>query len=271
MTTRIKNFKIFIGTLLGVLVLGTGTLIINKHLNNNQELKMYEKNTDAFDYNVKLDYSLISTDRVVAGELIYLKDEEYQLYKQTTYLSFLKKISRIAFQDRDIKESDNFYESKYSTETVMTNIASKYKDIKNKHIVNYLNEIEYNNRYLMVNNTYVLSSTNDYEYIKEVIYFVNPKTYLVEKGLEIDFKYNYINDDLKYSKANIIESDIISSINTILEDSINVYKDLNTKKDIFAKNIETKYGFTVDTMYVFNRNTVTANSCDNKEVVQYSY
>jgi len=271
MTKRIKNFKIFIKTLLCVLVLGVGSLITSHYLNKNQELKQYSKNKDSFNYNVCANYSLINTERVLAGEQIYLQDEEYQLYKQTTYLSFLKKISRIAFEDIDIQESDSFYEVKYSKDTLINNVSSTYKNIKNKHISNYLNEITYNNKYLIVNNTYLLNEKEDYEYIKEVIYFVNPKTYLVEKGVEIDFKYNHINDDLQYSKSHSIKNDIINSINTVLEDSINVYKDLNSKKNIVVKQIEAEYGFKVSKMYVLNRNTVTVNSFDNKENIQYVY
>ena len=117
MTTRIKNFKIFIGTLLCVLCIGTGYLIVKHYLNYNQELKKYAKNKDGFKYNVVVDYSIISVDRLLAGEQIYLTDEEYQKYKQTTYLSFVKKISKIAFQDNNIKEADTFYEAKYSANT----------------------------------------------------------------------------------------------------------------------------------------------------------
>lgn len=271
MSKRIKNFKIFIGTLSCVLILGVGILITNYYLSDNQELKKYSKNKDSFDYDVSLEYSSISTERVLAGEQIYLKDEEYQLYQKTTYLSFLKKISRIAFQDVDIKESDTFYEAKYSTNASISNVSSKYKDIKNKHILKYLNDLNNNKKYLTVNNTYLLNSKEEYEYIKEVVYFVNPETYLVEKGLEIDFKYNYKNDNLEYSEAHVIEDDIISSINNLLEDSINVYNDLDSKKDVFAQKIEAEYGFKVDKMYVFNRNTVIANSIDNKDTVKYSY
>lgn len=271
MSKRIKNFKIFIGTLSCVLILGVGILIINNYLSDNRELKKYSKNKDSFEYDVLLDYSSINTERVLAGEQIYLKDEEYQLYQKTTYLSFLKKISRIAFQDANIEESDTFYEAKYSTNTSISNVSSKYKDIKNKHILKYLNDLNNNKKYLTVNNTYLLDAEEEYEYIKEVIYFINSETYLVEKGLEINFKYNYKNDDLEYSEAHAIEDDAINSINNLLEDSINVYNDLNSKKDVFAEKIESEYGFKVNKMYVFNRNTVIANSIDNKDTVKYSY
>lgn len=271
MSKRIKNFKIFIGTLSCVLIIGTGLLIKKHYLSNTQELKKYSKNKDSFEYDVLVDYSSISTERVLVGEQIYLKDEEYQLYQKTTYLSFIKKISKIAFQDVNIKESDTFYEAKYSKDVVINNESSRYKDIKNKHILKYLNDLDNSEKYLTVNNTYLINSKEEYDYIKEVVYFVNPETYLVENGLEIDFKYNYKNDDLEYSEAHIIEDDKIKSINTLLEDSINVYNDLNSKKDIFAEKIESEYGFEVDKMYVFNRNTVIANSIDNKDTVKYSY
>ena len=94
MSKRIKNFKIFIGTLSCVLILGVGILIINNYLSDNRELKKYSKNKDSFEYDVLLDYSSINTERVLAGEQIYLKDEEYQLYQKTTYLSFLKNIRK---------------------------------------------------------------------------------------------------------------------------------------------------------------------------------
>lgn len=271
MSKRVKNFKIFIGTLSCILIIGTGMLIKKYYLNDAQELKRYSKNKDSFEYNVLVDYSSINTDMILTEEQIYLSDEEYKLYEKTIYLSFVKKISKLAFQGVNIQEADTFYESKYSTDVVISSESSKYKDIKNKHILKYLDGLDDSNKYLTVNNTYLLKSKEEYDYIKEVVYFVNPETYLVEKGLEIDFKYNHKNDDLQYSEAHIIADIEINSINNLLEDSINVYDDLNSKKDVFAERIETEYGFKVYRMYVFDSNTVIANSIDNKESIQYSY
>lgn len=266
MSERIKNFKYFKYTLICVLVLGMFLTIYHMRNNLSSSTNVYKKNKDNYEYNIDVSYDKITPERIIAGEEIYLNEDEYSLYKKTIPLVFAKKINRLAILEKGIKEADEFYEAKYSESNNISNEPSRYKTIKTEFVNKYLKENLSDKKYLTTSNTYLLDSKDGFDYIKEIIYFVDTKEFKIHKMIEINSKYNYKKDIIEYADINEIDNEHIEKINGLISESLLVYNQINSKKNDIVEEILKKDNIKVDKLYIFNRTTVIGNSKDNKTI-----
>lgn len=266
MSERIKNFKYFKYTLICVLVLGMFLTIYHMRNDLSSSTNVYKKNKDNYEYNIDISYDKITHERIIAGEEIYLNEDEYSLYKKTIPLVFAKKINRLAILETGIKEADEFYEAKYSENNNVTNEPSRYKTIKTELVNKYLKENLSDKKYLTTSNTYLLDSKDGFDYIKEIIYFVDTKEFKIHKMIEINSKYNYKKDIIEYADINEIDNEHIEKINGLISESLLVYNQINSKKNDIVDDILKKDNIKVDKLYIFNRTTVIGNSKDNKTI-----
>lgn len=266
MSERIKNFKYFKYTLICVLVLGMFFTIYNMRNNLSSSTNVYKKNKDNYNYNIDIVYDKINPERILAGEEIYLNEDEYSLYKKTIPLAFAKKINRLAILEKGIKEANVFYEAKYSESNNTSNEPSRYKTIKTELVNKYLKENLSDRKYLTTSSTYLLDSKDGFDYIKEIIYFVDTKEFKIHKMIEINSKYNYKKDVIEYADINEINNERIEKVNSLISESMLVYNQINSKKSDIVEDISKKKNIKVNKLYIFNRTTVIGTSKDNKTI-----
>lgn len=265
MSERIKNFKVFQKTFAVVFIVGSLITFFTLYNNPNN----YHINRDKYNYSVDLSYAKINEDRVLAGEEIYLNEEEYSLYEKTIPLRIIKKINRLSYLDSGFKEATIFYEAKYSEKVALSNEASKYKLAKTDLLNEYLKKNLSDKKYLTTSNVYLLSSKDNFDYIKEVVYFVDTATFELKSAIEINSKYDHKNDSLKYASLKEVPLNELDTINSILKDSISTYNKLNEVKEEIVKENETKKNkasqmFIYDNenviLYMDNNSTIKVNA-----------
>lgn len=236
MSERIKNFKLFQKTFAIVFIIGSLITLFLLYNNPNN----YHRNRDNYNYKVELSYDKINSDRILAGEEVYLSDEEYLLYENTIPLRFIKKINRLSYLDSGFKEASTFYEAKYSEKVALSNEKSKYKLAKTELITTYLKKNLTDKKYLTTSNVYLLSSKDTFDYIKEVVYFIDTENFTLKSAIEINSKYDYRNDSLEYSNFKEVPSKEVQTINSILKESVSVYNNINDKKETIVKENKVK-------------------------------
>lgn len=271
MSERIKNYKIFIGTLVGMLAIGSVVLIANIKNGSDINLKKYENNVDNYNYDIVADYSSLNSTQVLAGEEVLLDEQEHNLYRKALPLSLLKKINRLAYTKEGIKEADEFYEVKYSEKIAISNEYSMYKAVKTQLLNEIIKESLNEKKYLTTSNVFLLDSKDGFDYLKEVIYFVDSTTYEVVEIFEINSKYNHKEDKVSYASGKQYNDETTKDINNLLSDSLNLYNEVNSKKENISRELEEKYKGNIEKMYIFNRNTVLVDIQDKKEPVIYEY
>lgn len=259
MTERMKNFKLFKKTLAAVLVVGslvTAFVIYNSPHD-------YRKNKDKYNYTVELSYDKITQDRILTGEEVYLNEEEYKLYENTISLRLIKKINRLSYLDSGFKEATEFYEAKYSDKVALSNEDSKYKVAKTELINEYLTNNLSDKKYLTTSNVYLLSSKDDFDYIKEVVYFIDTTTFEIKSAIEIDSKYSHKKDVLEYADYTELSSKEVSTINEKLNESMTKYTDLNSLKDALKKEYNDG---NISKVYIYDSNTLILYMDNNKTI-----
>lgn len=263
MSERIKNFKLFQKTL--AIVCAAGALVTVFTLCNNPN--NYHKNKDKYNYNVELSYDKINDDRILAGEEIYLSDDEYALYENTIPLRIIKKINRLSYSDSGFKEATAFYEAKYSEEVALSNEASRYKKVKTELVKEFLDKHLSDKKYLTTSNVYLLSSKEDFDYIKEVVYFIDTATFELKTAIEIDSKYNHKEDLLEYANYKELSESETLMINEKLRSSITIYNSINDIKENLKKNntkLSQVFIYDADTVILYKEdNSTTKESISN--------
>lgn len=258
MSERIKNFKIFQKTFAVVFTIGVLVTLFLLYNSPNT----YSINKDNYNYTVDLSYDNISSDRVLAGEEVYLNEDEFSLYEKTIPLRIIKKINRLAYLDSEVKEATDFYEAKYSEDVALSNVASKYKLAKNEIINKYLEKNLSDMKYLTASNVYLLSSKDDSDYIKEVVYFIDANTFELKSSIEINAKYDYKKDILKYANYKEVSAKEVETINAILKDSRSVYENINSLKEEIIKDNESKE-VKVAQIFIYDNENVILNMNNN--------
>ena len=263
MSERIKNFKIFKNTLILVFVIGVIFTLYNL-LNNHDN---YQKNKDGYDYSVDISYDKVNIERLLAGEEIYLDKDEYSLFEKTIPLKFIKKVNRLAFLDKGIKETTTFYEAKYSEKVTVSHESSKYKIAKAELINNYLNEKLSDKKYLTTSNVYLLSSNGDFDYIKEVVYFVNTTDFTVKAILEINSKYSHKEDLLEYSSCTELDNNFITKTNELVKEAQSVYNEIDSNKDSIYNKILKENNLKTEKIYIYDKKNIIAY-LENKSTIK---
>lgn len=268
MSERIKNFKIFIGSLVFVSMIGV-VIVVTTNLDRNINLSNYNNNKDSFNYEPNIDYATLNVEMLLAGEEIYLNEAEYNLNIKNMPLVFLSKINRVAFANSNIKEADAFYDNKKSTKSNMFHDESLYKKVKSIHVNDFLNSLEDNSlrgKYLSLPKTFKLGEKDGFDYIKEVISFVNVETYTVEHILVIDSKYNHDKDKLEYSSSYLMDGKDVDAINELIYNTMNVYNEINSKKAVIQNDLKNEYKLNIEKIYIFDRTNIIATTDENKNV-----
>lgn len=268
MSERIKNFKIFIGSLVFVSMIGV-VIVVTTNLDRNINLSNYNNNKDSFNYEPNIDYATLNVEMLLAGEEIYLNEAEYNLNIKNMPLVFLSKINRVAFANSNIKEADAFYDNKKSTKSNMFHDESLYKKVKSIHVNDFLNSLEDNSlrgKYLSLPKTFKLGEKDGFDYIKEVISFVNVETYTVEHILVIDSKYNHDKDKLEYSNSYLMDGKDVDAINELIYNTMNVYNEINSKKAVIQNDLKNEYKLNIEKIYIFDRTNIIATTDENKNV-----
>ena len=272
MSERIKNFKIFIGSMAFVSLIG-GAIVVTTNLDRNIKLSNYSSNSDNFNYDINIDYESLNVEMLLAGEEIYLNEDEYNLNKRNIPLAFISKVNRIAYANSNIKEANSFYDNKKSTSSNMFHDESLYKKVKSIHINNFFKSLDdstVRGKYLSLYKTFKLGEKDGYDYIKEMISFVNVDTYLVEHILVIDSKYNHDKDKLEYSNAYLMDIEDIEVINELVYNTMNVYNEINSKKTIIQDDLKNIHNLNIEKAYIFDRTNIIATTNENKNI-KYSF
>lgn len=274
MSKRIENFKIFIGLIVIISLIG-GLIVVTNTLDKTIKLTNYSDNLDNFDYDVNVDYDGLNIEMFLAGEEIYLDDAEYNLNIKNTPLVFLNKINRLSYENSNanIKEATSFYENKKSSNSNMFHDESLYKKIKTIHINDFFKSLDDDSvrgKYLSLSKTFKLGEKDGFDYIKEIVSFVNVDTYLVEHMLVIDSKYNHNKDKLEYSKSYLMDNEYVDKVNELIYNTMNVYNELNSKKTIIRDDLKGIYNLNARNIYIFDRTNVIVTT-DNDKNIKYSF
>lgn len=264
MSERIKNFKVFQKTFAVVFVVGILATLLFFYNNSGD----YHVNRDNYNYSVDLSYDNVNSSRVLAGEEIYLSDDEFALYEKTIPLRLIKKINRLAYIDSELNEATEFYEAKYSEKVSLSNEASKYKIAKTELINTYLEKNLSGMKYLTASNVYLLSTKDNFDYIKEVVYFIDVTTFELKASIEINSKYDYKNDELKYANYKEISTKEIESINSILKESRAIYTKINNLKNKIVEDNQPKNA-KVSRIFIYDNDNVILNM-DNNSTLKVS-
>ena len=272
MSERIKNFKYFKYTLIVVLVVGMVLTVYNMKNSINGEVNKYNKNKDRYDYSIDISYDKVTPDRIIAGEEVYLNKDESALYEKSRPIAFIKKTSRLAFQDKGIKEAEVYYDAKYlENKNNITNEFSSYRNIKKQLVDGYIKQYLSEKKYLTTSNTFFLETKDNNDYIKEIIYFIDAEKFNIVKMIEINAKYNYKKDNLEYMELIECNEEDINSINSIVNSAKLVYNEIDSKKEYIEKKIHNEHKFKPSKMYIYDRMTVIGSSEDNEKSIKYNF
>lgn len=259
MSERIKNFKVFQKTF--AVVVGVGVCVSLFVFHNN--FNSYHRNKDKYNYTVDVFYSKLTDDRVLAGEEIYLKEEEHSLYEKTIPLKLIKKIGRLSYLDKSIREADAFYEAKYSEEIALSNEASNYKLAKLELVNSFLEKHLNDKKYLTTSNVYLLESKDNFDYIKEVVYFIDTSNFEIKSMIEINSKYNHKEDILEYANYTKIDDKKVEESREISKRIIDAYNTVDSKKDVIVEAYSKTQKNRVTKMYIYDTETVILSLSDN--------